>query len=64
MMAGYTKRDWMCLRKRRYDTIEECQSVVDRINAKRLQIGVAAAYRCPFCQKWHVGREKGKRYSK
>jgi len=62
-MAGYTQRDWMCLRKFRYDTIEQCQAEVDRLNRKPLQIGRAGAYRCPYCQKWHVGREKGRRYT-
>lgn len=52
----------MCRRKRRYDTIEECQRTVDYLNGKRLQIGVARAYRCPYCGKWHVGRERSKRY--
>ena len=61
-MAGYSQQDWMCRRKRRYDTIEECQRTVDYLNNQRLQIGVASAYRCPYCQKWHVGRERGKRY--
>ena len=63
-MAGYTKQDWMCRRKRVYPTIEQCQQAVDLINAKPLQVGLVHAYRCPYCNHWHIGREKGKRYSK
>ena len=62
-MAGYSKRDWMCLRKRRYVRVEDAAQEAARLNASPRHVGVFNHYRCPYCQTWHVGREAGKRYA-
>lgn len=61
-MAGYTKEDWMCRRKRRYERVEDAEAERVRLNANPRNFGVRQLYRCPFCGTWHIGRVKGKRY--
>jgi len=62
-MAGYTERDWSCLRKRRYEKVEDAAIEADRLNESPKHFGHFHVYFCKWCGNWHVGREKGKRYA-
>ena len=44
-----------CTRKRAYDTRKQAQHVVGR-HAR--EGDVVRAYRCPWCNRWHVGHPK------
>jgi|HubBroStandDraft_1064217.scaffolds.fasta_scaffold27740_5 hypothetical protein len=62
-MAGYSREDWACRRKRRYDTVEDAHKVAESMNRDPKHIGVAGTYRCEYCGQWHVGRDRKTRYS-
>lgn len=46
---------WQCLRKRKFDTREEAAGKAAEFPA--VDGRAAAAYECPFCRGWHVGRK-------
>lgn len=62
-MAGYSHKDWMCLRKRRYERVEDARTEAQRMNESPRYVGLFQVYRCPYCHNWHVGRPKEKRYA-
>ena len=62
-MAGYSERDWMCLRKWRYDHKVDAKTEAQRMNNSPRHVGEFRAYKCPFGDHYHVGRIPGRRYA-
>jgi hypothetical protein len=58
--AGYSERDWVCLRKRRYETVEAAARAAE-ISSRffsKLKLTTVDWYRCPFCRNWHLARKE------
>ncbi|MDF1703040.1 MAG: hypothetical protein P1V36_17970 [Planctomycetota bacterium] len=54
-----------CLNKKRYETKPEAGAAADGLNAylsrKSVRNGSNKPYRCPFCDGYHIGRNRNYR---
>lgn len=51
----------MCLNKESYNTRQEASNVIEYINRQEIEEGYyldLKVYKCPLCQKYHLGSRK------
>jgi hypothetical protein len=49
--------DWACAGKDGFDTKPQADQIIAKMLRKKRRFapGKIASYRCPYCNKWHIG---------